>query len=290
MPRRAAFMNRTKWLFLAVILVVIALVAVGLAISGIFSPPESKLILATTTSTQNSGLLDFILPDFKSMYGVKVDVVAVGSGLALDYARRGDADVVLSHSPSLEAPFMEQGYGLFKWQVMYNQFAIVGPSSDPAGVATAWNATAAFEKVADNSSTSRFLSRSDNSGTYAKELQIWGLAGLDPDQFGSWYLKVGKGMEDTLIMANGMGDAYTLTDEGTYFSMIQALDLVELFRNDTLFFNQYSVIPANPAKNLNVNVKYAVIFAEWIVSPEMQDLIASHTANGHQLFFPNAEP
>jgi len=281
-------MIRRIWMIIAVAVAAIVLVATGLAISGAFSPAESRLILATTTSTQNSGLLDYILPDFKSKYGVKVDVVAVGSGQALENAKKGDADVVLSHAPTLEAPFMDQGYGIFKWQVMYNQFAIVGPSSDPAGVASAWNVTAAFEKIADNSST--FLSRSDNSGTYTKEMQIWGLAGLNTSDFESWYNKVGKGMEDTLMMADGMG-GYTLSDEGTYFTLIQTLsDLVELFRNDTMLFNQYSVIPVNPAKNLNVNVKYAVLFAEWIVSPETQDLIASYTANGHQLFFPNAEP
>ena len=285
---QATPMIRRIWMIIAVAVAAIVLVATGLAISGAFSPAESRLILATTTSTQNSGLLDYILPDFKSKYGVKVDVVAVGSGQALENAKKGDADVVLSHAPTLEAPFMDQGYGIFKWQVMYNQFAIVGPSSDPAGVASAWNVTAAFEKIADNSST--FLSRSDNSGTYTKEMQIWGLAGLNTSDFESWYNKVGKGMEDTLMMADGMG-GYTLSDEGTYFTLIQTLsDLVELFRNDTMLFNQYSVIPVNPAKNLNVNVKYAVLFAEWIVSPETQDLIASYTANGHQLFFPNAEP
>jgi tungstate transport system substrate-binding protein len=280
-------MNKTKWLVLVVVVVAVVLVAAGLAISGAFSPAESRLILATTTSTQNSGLLDFILPDFKSKYGVKVDVVAVGSGLALENAKRGDADVVLSHAPSLETPFMDQGFGIFRWQVMYNQFAIVGPSGDPASVRSAWNVTVAFKKIADNSST--FLSRSDNSGTYTKEMQIWGLAGLNASQFGSWYEEVGKGMEDTLMMSEELG-GYTLTDEGTYFTLIQTLSIVELFRNDTVLFNQYSVIPVNPAKNLNVNVKYAVLFAEWIVSPETQELIASYTANGHQLFFPNAEP
>jgi len=280
-------MNRARLLILVTVIIAIVLVAIGLAISGVFSPPESRLILATTTSTQNSGLLDYILPDFKSKYGVKVDVVALGSGQALETGKRGDADVVLSHAPSLEAPFMDQGYGIFKWKVMYNQFAIVGPSSDPAGVGSAWNASAAFKKVADNSST--FLSRSDNSGTYTKEMQIWGLAGLNTSQFGSWYKKVGKGMEDTLRMATELG-GYTLTDEGTYFTLIQTLSVVELFRNDTFLFNQYSVIPVSPAKNLNVNVKYAVLFAEWIVSPDTQELIASYSANGHQLFFPNAEP
>lgn len=280
-------MNRARLLILVTVIIAIVLVAIGLAISGVFSPPESRLILATTTSTQNSGLLDYILPDFKSKYGVKVDVVALGSGQALETGKRGDADVVLSHAPSLEAPFMDQGYGIFKWKVMYNQFAIVGPSSDPAGVGSAWNASAAFKKVADNSST--FLSRSDNSGTYTKEMQIWGLAGLNTSQFGSWYKKVGKGMEDTLRMATELG-GYTLTDEGTYFTLIQTLSVVELFRNDTVLFNQYSVIPVSPAKNLNVNVKYAVLFAEWIVSPDTQELIASYSANGHQLFFPNAEP
>ena len=280
-------MNRARLLILVTVMIAIVLVAIGLAISGVFSPPESRLILATTTSTQNSGLLDYILPDFKSKYGVKVDVVALGSGQALETGKRGDADVVLSHAPSLEAPFMDQGYGIFKWKVMYNQFAIVGPSSDPAGVGSAWNASAAFKKVADNSST--FLSRSDNSGTYTKEMQIWGLAGLNTSQFGSWYKKVGKGMEDTLRMAEELG-GYTLTDEGTYFTLIQTLSVVELFRNDTVLFNQYSVIPVSPAKNLNVNVKYAVLFAEWIVSPDTQELIASYSANGHQLFFPNAEP
>ena len=280
-------MNRRGLILIAVIVVVIALLTAGFAISGVLSPSESRLILATTTSTQNSGLLDKILPDFKSKYGVRVDVVAVGSGQALENARRGDADVVLSHAPSLEAPFMEQGYGVYKWQVMYNQFALVGPSSDPAGVKNAWNATVAFKKIADNSST--FLSRSDNSGTYTKEMQIWGMAGLNTNEFGSWYKETGKGMEDVLMMADGM-PGYTLTDEGTYFSLIQTLSLVELFRNDTVLFNQYSVIPVNPAKNPNVNVRYAMLFAEWIVSPATQELIASFTANGHQLFFPNAEP
>lgn len=288
MPARVASTNKTKLLTSAVVFTVIVLVATGLAISGVFSPSESKIVLATTTSTQNSGLLDYILPDFKSKYNVRVDVVAVGSGQALENAKRGDADVVLSHAPSLEAPFMDQGYGVYRWQVMYNQFALVGPSSDPAGVASAWSAASAFRKIADNSST--FLSRSDNSGTYTKELQIWGLAGLDAGQFDpQWYKEVGKGMEDTLRMADGM-DGYTLTDEGTYFSLITSLNLVELFRNDTALFNQYSVIPVNPAKNPNVNVRFGMLFAEWIVSPATQELIASYSANGHQLFYPNAEP
>jgi len=279
-------LNRTKLFIFTVAIAAVVLVAAGLVISGVFSPPEARLILATTTSTQNSGLLDYILPDFESKYHVNVDVVAVGSGQALENAKRGDADVVLSHAPSLEAPFMDGGYGVFKWKVMYNQFGIVGPPNDPAGVASAWNATSAFKKIADNSST--FVSRSDNSGTHTKEKEIWSKAGLDTSQFGSWYMKVGKGMEDTLVMAEGLG-AYTLTDEGTYFTMILSLGLAEHFRNDTVLFNQYSVIPVSPSKNANVNVKSAVLFAEWIVSEGTQDLIATFSANGHQLFFPNAD-
>jgi len=212
----------------------------------------------------------------------------VGSGLALDYARRGDADVVLSHAPSLEANFMQQGYGIFKWKVMYNWFAIVGPPGDPAGVRNALNACGAFVRIADNAS--KFYSRNDNSGTHTKELEIWRSAGLDQTQLSAtWYMKTGKSMEETLQMAEE-GDGYTLTDEGTFFAIEDRLSIVELLRNDTMLFTQYSVIPSNPAKNENVNVKYAVLFADWIVSPATQDLIASYKANGHQLFFPNPVP
>lgn len=279
--------RRSTLLVISVIVVAVLLVLSGLLISGLVFPSKTRLILSTTTSTQNSGLLDCILPDFESKYNVNVDVVAVGSGQALDNARNGDADVVLSHAPSLEATFMHQGHGLFRWQVMYNQFAVVGPDADPAGVRHAVTAVDAFTMIANNHST--FLSRADNSGTYTKEVAIWNSAGLNTSDFGTWYKKVGKGMEETLQMAEEL-DAYTLTDEGTYYSVVQTLTIVELFRNDTSLFNQYSVIPSNPAKNENVNVKYAVLFADWIVSPATQDLIASYKANGHQLFFPNAVP
>jgi len=283
--RRA--ISRTTLLVISVVIIAALLVLAGLLISGVIFPSKARLILSTTTSTQNSGLLDYILPDFEQKYNVNVDVVAVGSGQALDNARTGDADVVLSHAPSLEDTFMHQGYGLFKWQVMYNQFAIVGPDADPAGVKHASTAAGAFTRIASNGST--FLSRADNSGTYTKELAIWKSAGLNTSDFGTWYKKVGKGMEETLQMSEEL-EAYTLTDEGTYYSVVQTLTIAELFRNDTNLFNQYSVIPSNPAKNEDVNVKYAVLFADWIVSPATQNLIASYSVNGHQLFFPNAVP
>ena len=280
-------MRRSKIIIAVAIIAAVSLILVGLALSGAFSPKETRMVLTTTTSTQNSGLLDYILPTYESKYDIRVDVVAVGSGQALDIAKKCNADVVLSHAPSLETPFVHDRYGLFRWQVMYNQFAIVGPSSDPAGVASATNASSAFRKIADNSST--FLSRADNSGTNVKELAIWASTGLDPDTFGAWYKKVGKGMEETLQMATEL-QAYTLTDEATYFAIMPTISVVELFRSDTVLFNQYSVIPVNPDKCPNADIRHAALFAEWLVSPATLDLIASYQRNGHQLFYPNAIP
>ncbi len=276
----------TRIIALSTILIAIALVVVGLALSGAFLTSKTRLVLATTTSTHNSGLLDFILPDFESRYNVRVDVVAVGSGQAMELAKNGDADIVLSHAPSLEEPFIQQRYGIFRWRVMYNSFAIVGPQADPAGVGSSFNVTDAFTRIWANSST--FASRADNSGTNVKELEIWGAAGLDASTFGAWYKRLGKGMGETLQMAQEL-EAYTLTDEGTYFSMETVLDLEELFRNDSMLNNQYSVIPVNPEKSPSVNVRDAILFAEWLVSSDTQAMIESFEVNGHQLFFPNAE-
>lgn len=279
-------LKNARALVLVSLAVVVGLIILGLSISSSFISSRSRLILATTTSTQNSGLLAHILPDFESKYNVHVDVVAVGTGQALEIAKRGDADVVLAHAPSLEVPFVQEGYGLFRWRVMYNQFAIAGTPEDPAGVGAAANATDAFTRIYEANAT--FVSRTDNSGTYVKETEIWLAAGLDPSLFGSWYKKVGKGMEEALQMAEEMR-AYILTDEGTFFSLERSLTLRELFRNDDRLFNQYSVIPVSPEKSSSANVKYAVLFAEWLVSPQTQELIASYRINGHQLFHPNAE-
>jgi tungstate transport system substrate-binding protein len=248
-------------------------------------PPNSqRLILATTTSTQDSGLLDYILPTFEEAYGVTVDVVAVGTGQALELGRNGDADVLLVHSRAQEDEFMEQGFGTVRYDVMYNDFIVVGPDSDPAGVQGMTDAAAAFQQIAD--SRSPFVSRGDNSGTYNKELAIWKKAEITPE--GEWYISAGQGMGEVLNMSNEL-QAYTLSDRATYVAMQDNLSLVILVEGDKLLFNPYGVIPVNPEKHPQVNVDIAQKFADWLISAPTQELIASYQVNGQQLFTPNSE-
>lgn len=255
--------------------------------------PPQVLRLATTTSTYDSGLLGYILPDFESKFNAQVDVIAVGSGQALELGKRGDVDVLLVHSPSAEIQFVKDGYGESRTLVMYNNFVIVGPKADPASTSLAQNTTDAFKRIHDNGTagTVEFLSRADASGTYTKELAIWKAAGLNTSQFSdSWYLKTGQGMGTLLDMCEQKDDGYTLSDDATYYQrMSENLipDLNITFQGDTALFNQYSVIPINATKWPHVNHTLAVGFKDWITSQHGQDLVASYVKYGHQLFFPN---
>ncbi|MDD3580651.1 MAG: substrate-binding domain-containing protein [Desulfobacca sp.] len=263
-----------------------------LLVLGLFmaSPAWSaeRIICASTTSTQNSGLFDYLLPILKKQTGIEVAVVAVGTGQALEMARRGDADVVLVHDPKAEQKFIAEGYGLERRQVMYNDFIIVGPGSDPAQIKGVKQPSEAFQKIGQ--AGFKFISRGDKSGTHSKELLIWEQAGLKP-QGQPNYLEAGQGMASTLRMANEK-QSYTLVDRGTWLSSKerQPLDLCLLVEGDPLLFNQYSVIVVNPAKIAHAKVKPATQFADWLVSPAGQSLIGNFKDNkGHQLFHPNAK-
>ena len=279
-------------------LIVLVATATALAVltAGCFGAPPApaRLTLATTTSVNDSGLLGFLLPHFESEYNDTVAVVAVGSGQALEIGKRGDADVLLVHSPSAEVAFMSNGSGVARWQIMYNYFAIVGPTGDPAGVRNAHNATDAFTRIAANAST--FVSRGDASGTNAKELQIWAAAGLNTSLFpASWYKSIGQGMAVALQTAYEL-EGYTLTDEGTYWSQAGIgpnatgglyILLGGLGQPTADLKNTYSVIQLNATRRPSINVALAASFATWITSPETAALIANYTVGGHQLFFPD---
>lgn len=277
--------------------VLAASTALAVLAAGCFGPPtaEARLTLATTTSVNDSGLLGAILPEFEGSHSARVAVVAVGSGQALEIGRRGDADVVLVHSPSAEQAFIADGSGVSRWQIMYNYFGVAGPETDPAGVRTAANATDAFGRIFSNRST--FVSRGDESGTHAKEKALWAALGLNTTAFEtSWYKSIGQGMAATLRMAYEL-DGYTLTDEGTYWSLPTVgpnatpkpglhLLLGGLGRPSPDLKNTYSVIQLNATRLPHINAELARAFAEWITSPETAARIANYTVEGHQLFFP----
>ncbi len=245
----------------------------------------ARLILATTTSTEDSGLLEYILPDFEAKYNADVDVIAVGTGQALELGQNGDADVVLVHARAREDAFVADGYGTARYDVMYNDFILVGPAADPAGIRGMTEAAAAFTRIAETGST--FISRGDDSGTHSKEKAIWTAAGITPE--GDWYLSAGQGMGEVLTMSEEMG-AYTLSDRATYVArQATGLKLEFLVEGDPILFNPYGVIPVNPQKHPNVNAELAQAFADWITSLETQELIASFQVNGQALFTPDSQ-
>lgn len=246
----------------------------------------SKLILATTTSTQDTGLLDELLPIFEDKYDVKVKTVAVGTGEALAMGEKGDADVVLVHAKASEEEFVKNGYGLERVEVMYNDFVVVGSESDPAGI-KGMDAVEAFKKIAETGST--FISRGDDSGTHKKELQIWKETGIDP-KGQPWYLETGQGQAATLTVANEK-QGYMLTDRATYLSMKESVYLPILIEGSKSLLNQYAVIVCNPEKNPNVdlNVKGAADFVEFLTSEEGQNMIGSFKKYNTVLFHPNAK-
>jgi len=245
------------------------------------------LTLATTSSTENSGLLAYILPDFEKEYKAQVHVVAVGTGQALEIASGGDADLVLVHARSQEDAFMEAGHGLLRKDVMYNDFVIIGPADDPAYISGLTDAALSFTKIAEAGSI--FISRGDESGTHAKELEIWEKAGFEPK--GSWYISAGAGMGAVLTMAQEKG-AYTLTDRGTYLvRTLEGLDLPILAEGDPLLYNPYGVIVVSPEKHPGVNSELARKFVEWLTSVETQEMIGQFGMEefGQPLFVPDSE-
>ncbi|MEM2943240.1 MAG: substrate-binding domain-containing protein [Methanomassiliicoccales archaeon] len=260
----------------------------------LLSQSNNRLSLGTTTSVYDTGLLSYILPDFEKRFDCTVDVIAAGSGQAINFGKSGDVDVLLVHSPEAELDFIEKGYGEYRRPVCYNRFVIVGPSSDPAGIHEAENATDAFRRIYENGTLGRiyFISRGDGSGTHVKELEIWSLIGLDSSAFSDrWYLKTGQGMGAVLdITQEKLG--YTLSDEATFYTRRETgmiPNLMILYSGDAILFNQYSIILVNHTKWPHVRHELAVQFADWITSPEIQQMIGNFTDNyGHKLFVPNA--
>jgi tungstate transport system substrate-binding protein len=246
------------------------------------------LTLTTTTSTYDTGLLDALNEPFQEMYGVTVDAIGQGTGNALQTARDGDSDLVMVHARSLEDEFMREGYGVNRRDLMFNDFVVVGPESDPAGVQGSDSATDAFATIAD--SESLFVSRGDNSGTHTKELVIWDEAGVEPG--GNWYREAGTGMGDVLNQASESG-AYSLADRGTYLSMEGNIDLSILVQGPIeggpeLLANPYGVMAVDPAVHENVNYDLAMAYIGYVTSPDGQQVIADYTANGQKLFYPRA--
>ena len=243
------------------------------------------LVMASTTSTEQSGLFSHLLPAFKAASGLDVKVVAVGTGQAIDMGRRGDADVLFVHDQAAEEKLVQEGFATKRLPVMYNDFVLVGPAADPASV-RGKDILAAFTKVAAGSTP--FISRGDRSGTHAAELRYWKVAGLDAPKFAS-YRECGCGMGPALNIAASTG-AYALTDRGTWLNFRNRADLVILVEGDRQMFNQYGVLPVNPAKHPHVNAAGAAKFVDWVTSTAGQSAIASYKIGGEQLFFPNAKP
>jgi tungstate transport system substrate-binding protein len=239
------------------------------------------ITIASTTSTEQSGLFKHLLPAFQKATGIEPRVVAVGTGQALDMARRGDADVVFVHDQAAEEKFLAEGFGVKRYPVMYNDFVIVGPKSDPAG-AKGNDVVAGLKKIA--AAQAPFASRADKSGTHAAELRYWKAAGIEPK--GAWYRETGSGMGPTLNTAAGM-NAYALADRGTWLSFKNRGDLVVLVEGDTKLFNQYGVMLVNPARHPHVKKEAGQKFVDWVISPAGQAAIAEYRIGGEQLFFPN---
>ena len=263
--------------FLALVLLAITLNATA---------EEKFITVASTTSTEQSGLFGYLLPIYERQTGVKVHVVALGTGQALDVARRGDADVVFVHARAAEEKFLAEGQGVMRYPVMYNDFVLIGPKSDPAKVAGAKDITAALRKI--EASHSPFVSRGDRSGTHMAELALWKVSGIDIDKAkGPWYRDTGQGMGPALNTAASMG-AYILSDRGTWLAFKNRGDLTILVEGDKRLFNQYGVMLVDPQKHPSVKKELGQQFIDWLVSPAGQKAIAEYKISGEQLFYPNA--
>ena len=246
---------------------------------------EERLKMATTTSTENSGLLGVILPPFEQIFNLKVDVIAVGTGKAMKLGETGDVDVIFVHDPIDEERFIAQGYGVNRRNVMHNDFVLVGPPGDPAKCKGIKNITEVFSKIAQ--ANALFVSRGDDSGTHRKEKEIWAKAGVVPQ--GKWYMEAGQGMGAVLQMAHDKM-AYTLADRGTYVAYKSKIDSVIISEGDPVLYNPYGVIAVNPARHPQVNYIKAMTFIGWLTSPECQKLIGIFKQEGEVLFYPDAIP
>ncbi|MBN2759845.1 MAG: substrate-binding domain-containing protein [Rhodobacteraceae bacterium] len=259
--------------------------ASGLAlIAALPASAQEFITVASTTSTENSGLFGHILPMFQEETGIEVRVIAQGTGQALETGRRGDADVVFVHARAQEEAFVAEGYGVQRFDVMYNDFVIVGPSDDPAGLANATDAPAAMAAIARTEAS--FASRGDDSGTHSAEKRLWAAAGIEP--VGAWYLSTGSGMGATLNTAAQV-PAYALTDRGTWLSFQNRGPLTISFEGDPVLFNPYGIILVNPERHSHVKAEAGQAFIDWIVSDAGQAAIAGYQVGGAQLFFPNAQ-
>ena len=246
---------------------------------------KEYIILQSTTSTQNSGLYDYILPQFIKKNGIDVRVVAVGTGQAIKNAQNCDGDVLIVHSKDSEENFVRSGFGLYRKNLMYNDFVIIGPENDPAKVKSSGNAFEAFKKIFNERAI--FASRGDESGTHKAEIKIWNNLNMSTNDFnGGWYRELGLGMGATLNVAVQM-DAYVLSDRATWLAFKNKRQHLILFEGDESLFNQYGIIPVNPNKCPSVKTNLSKIFIDWILSMEGQNLISSYKKNGQQLFFPN---
>jgi tungstate transport system substrate-binding protein len=248
------------------------------------SAQHQTIRLATTTSTDNSGLLADILPAFTEATGYTVHVIAVGTGKALRMGRDGDVDIVLVHARALEDKFVTEGHGIKRYGVMYNDFVLVGPASDPAGIGKATSANTALKHIAEQQAS--FISRGDDSGTHKKELGLWQQSGINPA--GEWYREVGQGMGKVLQIASEM-DAYTLTDRGTWLAYQARSPLKIAFEGDPLLFNPYGIIAVNPKRHPDINLKGANILIKWLISPDGQTRIGNFRIGENQLFTPSAD-
>lgn len=245
---------------------------------------EERLRMSTTTSTENSGLLKVLLPPFEKSCNCKVDVIAVGTGKALKLGENGDVDVVLVHVREMENKFVASGFGVNRKDVMYNDFVIIGPSSDPAGVKGAKTAAEALSRMASKNAV--FISRGDESGTHQREKEIWKIAGITPK--GSWYVEAGQGMGEVINMATER-QGYTFADRGTYIAYKKKSDLALLYERDKALFNPYGVIAVNPERHPHVKYDLAMKLIDFATSKDGQRIIANFKVNGEQLFFPDAK-
>jgi len=264
----------------------LALLSGAIATFASASAQDRSIVVASTTSTQDSGLFGYLLPIFKAKTGIEVKVIAQGTGQALDTARRGDADVVFVHAKSQEEKFLAEGFGVKRYDVMYNDFVLIGPNSDPAGV-KGRDIETALKTI--QAKAAPFVSRGDKSGTHSAELALWRQAGIDiTASKGSWYREIGQGMGAALNTAGAM-NAYVLSDRGTWISFRNRGDLEIVVEGDKQMFNQYGVMLVNPEKFPSVKKELGQTFVDWLVSPEGQAAIAGYRIDGQQLFFPDTE-
>ena len=267
--------------------IILSLALASFASAAVAQTPERFIVVSSTTSTTDSGLFNHILPLFKAKTGIDVRVVSQGTGQALDTGRRGDADVVFVHAKPQEEKFITDGFGVERKPVMYNDFVLIGPKSDPAGIKGASDIVAALKTI--QAKQAPFVSRGDKSGTHAAELSLWKTAGIEGEQLkGAWYREIGQGMGAALNTASAL-NGYVLSDRATWLNFKNRGELAIVVEGDKRLFNQYGVILVNPAKHTNVKAKDGQAFIDWLISPEGQKAIGDYKINGEVLFFPNAQ-